>query len=565
MAINIILPKQGLQMTEGTIIRWLKSEGEVIKEGEPLFEMETDKLTITIDATAGGTLLKILHPAGDVVPITETIAIVGTPGEMIDEPAAATAAVPAAISEAPAAGTYDYDTVVLGGGPGGYEAAIRCAQYGLNTALIEARDLGGTCLNRGCIPTKALLHGAELFEEIENSKVFGIKTGECAIDFGTLTAFKDKKVEKLRRGIASLEKSHGVTVIKGFGKLTDVHTIEVDGKKVTTDKVILATGSAPARPPIPGADGPKVMTSDEVLAMKELPESFVIIGGGVIGMEFTTLFATLGKKVTVLEMMPFILPGVDEEIVKTLKRSLVKKGVAIVNEAKVTGIVDGDGKVSVEYELAGEKKSAEGACCIISVGRRPQTKDIGLENLGVEMNRAFVAVDDGLKTSVDNIYAVGDITGKIQLAHVASAQGLVAAANCAGKKSVMHYDIVPACIYTSPEIAYVGLTEDAAKKQGKNVKTGSFNVAGNGRAMVMNAASGVSRIVTDASTGEILGAQIMAPRATDMIAEIAVAMKCEGTVEELADTIHPHPTISEVIMEAAHDVEGLSCHAMPKK
>ena len=352
-----------------------------------------------------------------------------------------------------------FDVAVLGAGPGGYEAAIRCTQYGLKTALIEARELGGTCLNRGCIPTKALLHSAELYEEAKDAAKFGVSTGDVSYDYTKIAANKDAVVAKLRGGIASLEAAHGVEVINGFGKLTSPTTIDVDGKVIEADKIILATGSAPARPPIPGIDGKNVITSDEVLSMTELPDSFVIIGGGVIGMEFTTLFASLGKKVTVLEMMPSILPGVDASIVSSLKTSLKKKGVNIINNAKVTGIQGGD-TVSVSYELNGKSETATGSVCVVSVGRRAMTSGIGLEELGIKMNRAFVEIDACMQTSIKNIYAIGDITGKIQLAHVATAQGLVAAANCAGRTATLDYDVVPACIYSSPEIAYIGMTAE---------------------------------------------------------------------------------------------------------
>ena len=457
-----------------------------------------------------------------------------------------------------------FDVAVLGAGPGGYEAAIRCTQYGLKTALIEARELGGTCLNRGCIPTKALLHSAELYEEAKDAAKFGVSTGDVSYDYTKIAANKDAVVAKLRGGIASLEAAHGVEVINGFGKLTSPTTIDVDGKVIEADKIILATGSAPARPPIPGIDGKNVITSDEVLSMTELPDSFVIIGGGVIGMEFTTLFASLGKKVTVLEMMPSILPGVDASIVSSLKASLKKKGVNIINNAKVTGIQGGD-TVSVSYELNGKSETATGSVCVVSVGRRAMTSGISLEELGIKMNRAFVEIDACMQTSIKNIYAIGDITGKIQLAHVATAQGLVAAANCAGRTATLDYDVVPACIYSSPEIAYIGMTAEKAKEAGYDVEIGSYNVAGNGKALVMGVNTGVVKIIAQKTTGKVLGAQIFAPRATDMIAEIAVVMKKGGTIADIADTIHPHPTVSEAVMEAAHDAEGMCCMAMPKK
>ncbi|MCL1917061.1 MAG: dihydrolipoyl dehydrogenase [Peptococcaceae bacterium] len=460
-----------------------------------------------------------------------------------------------------------YDVAVLGGGPGGYEAAIRCARYGLKTALIEAGELGGACLNRGCIPTKALLHCAELYHNAAHAADFGIETNTVNFDYAKMAAYKERIVEHLRRGIASLEKAHGVTVIRGFGILQDANTLIVNGEPVSAANMILAVGSAPSRPPIPGIDGRDVLTSDEVLSLTTCPDRLVIIGGGVIGIEFATLFATLGRPVTVLEMLPSILPGVDREIVAALTHILEETGVRIVTGAKVTAIRSGkeanlrQGDVCVEYEYDGDSKQAAGTCCIVSVGRIPRTTGIGLDQVGIAQEKGFIRVDETMRTNIPHIYAIGDITGKIQLAHVATTQGMIAAANCAGKQDLMDYSSVPACVYTSPEIAYIGIT---AEEAGRPVKVGSFDLAGNGKAMIMGEKRGLVKIVSDPDTGEILGAQILAPRATDMIAEIAAIMRCEGTVEELAATIHPHPTVSEIIMEAAHDTEGMCCNAPPK-
>ena len=464
--------------------------------------------------------------------------------------------------------SYDYDIAVLGGGPGGYVAAIRAAQLGKKVALVEARELGGTCLNRGCIPTKALLHGAEVYEQTVNASTFGVMASEVGFDYSKMAAFKSATVEKLVSGIGSLEKAHGVTVIKGFGRLTDNHNMHIEQSAdecvdISYDKLILATGSSPARPPIEGIDGKNIVTSDDILSMTELPESFVIIGGGVIGIEFATLFSTLGRPVTVIEMMPSILPGADSDIVRTALRVLKKKKVSIINNAKVTKLEGGD-TVTVSYELNGVVKTASGSCCVVSVGRRAETRGIGLEELGIEMNRAFVNIDEHCRTNIENIYAIGDITGKIQLAHVASAQGLVAAANAAGHDETMDYSVVPSCIYTSPEIAFVGISEDKAKAQGIEYKVGTFNVAGNGRAMVMGENLGIVKLISDMD-GKLIGAQLMCPRATDMIAELAAVIKLGGSVKDVADTIHAHPTISEAVMEAAHDWEGLCCHAIPKR
>lgn len=454
-----------------------------------------------------------------------------------------------------------YDVAVLGGGPGGYECAIRCAQLGLKTCLIEARELGGTCLNRGCIPTKALLHGAELYESAKNGGAFGISAEGLALDFEKLSAFKDEKVSRLRSGIAALEKAHGVEVIKGFGKVTGPHRLSVGDREIAWDKLILAMGSAPSRPPVPGME--TAYTSDDLLAAKYLVSSVVIIGGGVIGLEFATLFAALGRKVVIVEMLPEILPGVIPEITAKLRASLRKKGVEFILGARVTGVEKGR---AVAFEKDGVTDVRRASAVIVCAGRRPMTADCGLETIGLETDRrGFIPVDDHLRTAVEGVYAIGDITGKIQLAHVASAQGMVAAANCAGQDKTMRYDRVPACLYTSPEVAYIGLTEEAAAQQGIETITGSFNIAANGRCMVMNESTGVIKLVAEKAGGRVLGCQIMAPRATDMIAEIAAVMELDGTVEQLSGVIHPHPTVSEVIKDAVHDAEGLCVNAMPKK
>ena len=458
--------------------------------------------------------------------------------------------------------SYEFNVAVLGGGPGGYECAIRCAQLGLKTCLIEARELGGTCLNRGCIPTKALLHGAEVYAEAKAGSAFGLILDGLTVDYPKLAAYKDEKVRKLVAGIGALEKANGVEVIQGFGRAVAPHEIDVAGRKVTFDKLVLAMGSEPSRPPVPGMD--TAYTSDDVLSATQIPSSAIIIGGGVIGMEFATLFSSLGKKVTIIEMMPEILNnGCIPEINSKLKALMKKRGVEIILSAKVVSVEKGR---TVKFEKDGKVDERKAGTVIVCAGRRPMTRDCGLEKLGVPTDRrGFIEVDDHMRTSVEGVYAIGDITGKIQLAHVATAQGFVAAANCAGGDKTMRYDRVPACLYTSPEIAYVGLTEEAAKAQGYEVITGTFNVAANGRSSVMNESNGVIKLVPDKATHRILGGQIMAPRATDMIAEVVTVMNHDGTFESLSEVIHPHPTVSEIIGEAAHDCEGLCTNAMPKK
>lgn len=459
-----------------------------------------------------------------------------------------------------------YDVAVLGGGPGGYEAAIRCAGYGLKTALIEARELGGTCLNRGCIPTKALLHSGELFLDVRAGAAAGVSVSSAQFDYAVMAARKDHVVQRLRGGIAFLEKAYGVDVIQGFGVLTGQHEIKVNDTCILAEKIILATGSSPALPPIPGAESSKIVTSDEVLNLTQVPESIAIVGGGVIGLEFATLFSALGVSTTVLEMLPELLPDLDREIANVVQRRLKRCGVRIQTGVRVTNFEENGDSVSVWYEDAdGVRQNVPAQICTICAGRRPETGKIGLEQAGVVCDKhGFVPVDEYMRTNVRHIYAIGDITGKLQLAHVATAQGLAAAENCAGHDSVMDYEAIPSCIYTLPEAASIGKNAKKLSDEGVEFVTGEFRASGNGRAMTLGETDGIVKIYAAKKDGRILGAQIAAPHASDMIAEIGVLMHFGGTAKDLGKVVHPHPSLSEMIAEAAHDVDGLSCNSLPK-
>ena len=447
-----------------------------------------------------------------------------------------------------------YDIAVLGSGPGGYVAAVRAAQYGLKVAVIEEEELGGTCLNRGCIPTKSLLCSAERYADVINMAEYGIFADRVSFDYGLMVKRKDIVIEKLRAGVKHLLESNGVELIKGRGKFTNRNTIETNGdRKITFKKAIIAAGSSPLRPSIPGIESEKVFDSTQVLELKNCPENITIIGGGVIGIEFASIFSKLGKKVTIIEMMDTIIPNMGKKIASTIRKILENNSVQIYTSAKVLNI-NTKNDVICTFEKNGEKLHVSSDIAIIAIGRQPSTTNIGIENIGVKLNHGFIETNDYLETNVKSIFAIGDITGKALLAHVASEQGLVAAANAAGIQTKMNYDIIPSCIYTSPEAATVGLTEEEARLRGTNVKVGESLVRTNGKSLAMSEKEGFIKIITDEKTGEILGAQMIAPRASDMIAEICVAMKLESTAEELATTIHPHPTVSEMIQEVAKKI-----------
>ncbi len=466
-----------------------------------------------------------------------------------------------------------YDVLVLGGGPGGYVGAIRAAEYGLKTAIIERDAVGGTCLNRGCIPTKAMLHSCEVLHEIRGAERMGIEVSEPKIELEKFYAYKDSMVKKLVGGVGSLLKGNLVDLYSGEGEFVDAHSISVrpvDGKgeaiTVSGTHILIATGSRPSIPPIEGLADAGYWTSTTFLEENpKLPKSMLIIGGGVIGTECATILNDLGVEVTIVEMMDQLLPQMDRDVARTLNKALKKNGVKIHTSVKLSSVAVKGAAKSCSLETEEGNKTLEAEEIMVAVGRGPVTDIPGVEKLGLEVGRAGFEVNEKLQTSIPHIYAIGDVNGKWQLAHAASAEGIAAVDHIAGKRNHTNHDIVPSCIYTRPEIASVGISSQQAKDRGFTTAEGSFPIAANGKAMIMGETLGFVKIISNAKNGEILGAQIVGPRATDMIAEVAAAMSGELTVEELAATIHPHPTVSEAVMEALHDVEGLSAHKPPKK
>lgn len=456
-----------------------------------------------------------------------------------------------------------YEVAVVGGGPAGYVAAIRSAKLGRSVALVEARELGGTCLNRGCIPSKTLLRHAEVIENIEKAKSWGIETGPVTVSLSKMMERKDEVIQKLRTGIAYLMKQGKIDVLNGYGKIQrdGIIQVEQNGQQeaIKADNIILATGSKPIVPPIPGLQEGNFHTSDTIFDITEIPASLVIVGGGIIGVEFACIFAALGVSVTIVEMSGRIVPSEDPQAAKVLAKSLKKKGIAILASTKVTAVEQGDGSQQVRIEnQKGQKETLQTEMILLSVGRSPNTS--AFNSLDLAMNGPFVKVDEYMATSLPNVYAAGDLVGNWQLAHVASAEGLVAASNAAGQKEAIDYHVVPRCVYTSPEIASVGMTEEEAEQKGISYKVVKVDHAGNGKALTLDEQEGFTKLIADTKYGEILGVSMVGPHVTEMIAEPSAYMRLEGTVDELATMIHAHPTVSESLYEAAASWLGKGVH-----
>lgn len=455
----------------------------------------------------------------------------------------------------------DYDILILGSGPGGYVAAIRAAQLGAKVAIIEEREIGGVCLNRGCIPTKSLVESTRAFHTAQLGDEFGFKASDVTLDYPAMLKRMDGVVERLRRGVEGLLKKNKVEVITGRGVLADRDTIEVTSgetrTKVSAHHIILATGSEPLRLPGFPYDGKVVLTSDEALKLDKPAKSFLIVGGGYIGAEWASIYRFFGAEVTVVEMMDQLLPRSDTDLAKELFRWFKKQKVNIHLETKVESVeVKGDKAVCA----LSNGKSIEVEKVLVCVGRSLNTKNIGLETVGIKTERGAVVIDEYCRTNVPNIYAIGDITAKLMLAHMASHQALAAAENATGGRKKVSYRVVPACVFSHLEIGSVGLTSAECAEKGLDVRENKFPFSALGKALATGETTGWSKIIADAKTGEVLGVHIIGPHASDLIAEAALAMSLEATVEEIAHTIHAHPTLPEVLMEGAEDWLGKGIH-----
>jgi len=459
----------------------------------------------------------------------------------------------------------EIDVVIIGGGPGGYVAAIKAAHLGLKAVLIEKDKLGGVCLNRGCIPTKALVSTAELLNHLQRAEEFGIQVKDYSFDFPAIMKRKEIITQRLSSGVGQLMKANQVRTLKGEGQIVEpgiVEVIDFEGKKevIKTKNIIIATGSRVMRLPIPGIDSEGVITSDEALSLSEPPSRMLIIGGGVVGIEFAGIFRALGVEVAVAEMLPRILLPIDEEISRRLTQILRRKGIEILTDCKVKGIKKSNQNLEVLVSTTNGEKELETEKVLLAAGRVPELGNIDVQGLGIELDGKAIKVDEKMRTNIPGIYAVGDVVGKIMLAHVASREGIVAVENIVGKEVLMDYKVVPNCVFSMPEVASVGLTEEEARKENNNIKVSKFPFMANGKALGMGEAEGMVKIIADGETLELLGVHILGAHASDLIAEGALSLSMEATAYEIVNTIHAHPTLAETIAEAAEGIVGKPIH-----
>jgi dihydrolipoamide dehydrogenase len=463
----------------------------------------------------------------------------------------------------------DYDVIVLGAGPGGYVCAIRAAQLGLKTAIVDKQWLGGVCLNVGCIPSKALLRNAEIAHILqERGKDFGFSFDNLQLDYSAAVKRSRQVSERLVKGVGFLMRKNKIDVHMGMGKLTGRDTITVTGEDGNTTElkgknIVIASGASSTVPPGWEVDGEKVLTYLEAILQEKRPESAIIIGAGPIGVEFATVWHSYGTEVTILEMLPHLVPLEDEEVSVELEKNFKRRGIKFLTGHKVEALEATESGVQVKVSGKDGEKTLEAEQALIAIGFKPNTNDLGLEEAGVKLSeRGFIEIDQRMATNVPGLWAIGDVTGKLLLAHVASAQGIICAENIAGAETVtLDYEMMPRATYCQPQVASFGITESQALERGHEIKVGKFLFQPNGKALGMGEPAGFVKIVTDARYGEILGAHLIGPEVTELLPELTLAQMMELTPEQIARNVHAHPTLSEVIMEAAHAAEGEPLHA----
>ncbi len=572
MPVEVVLPMLGITVERGRILKWHKTEGQKVKKGEILFEVETEKVVTEVESPATGILARVLVPEGVEVPLLTVVGVILEEAEEVlpdlgKESLGTQRSVQEPVEKKPGApspkSAVSWELAVLGGGPAGYAAAIRAAQRGAQVVLVEKEKLGGTCLHRGCIPTKSFLSDVELLRRVRGSELLVGGQG-IGLDLSRMVARKDQVVARLHKGLESLLQSLGVTVVSGTGELLDTRTLRVKAngqeEMYSAGHIIIATGSRPRGLAKVEVDGERILFSDHLAAMKAVSERMVVIGGGAIGLEWAAIMKGLGAQVTILELLPRLLAQLDEEMGRILERALEEQGIRVLTQVQIREVKPHGREVEIGFVLNGESMNIRADQVLVAVGRKPNTEGIGVERLGLDMDGPFIRVDSSMQSSVPWLYAAGDVVGRTMLAHAAFAEASVAVENILGGSRQLDYSRVPSCVYTSPEVAWVGLTEAQAKEQGYAVKVQRFPFGHNGKALAMGEPEGLVKIVAEEELGQILGVCILGANATELLGECLVAMRLEATVEELGDLIKPHPTLSEAITEAAMAWTGRPLH-----
>jgi dihydrolipoamide dehydrogenase len=570
MATEVLMPRQGQSVESCIIVGWKVKEGDTVAEGQALCEVETDKATFEVPAPAAGTVLGVFYEAGADVPVLKVIAAIGAQGENISglrpemaevrsqkTEASKPVAAPAPSIKAPISDVRpltsvkcaegEFDLIIIGAGPGGYVMAERAGHLGKKVLLIEKQYLGGVCLNWGCIPTKTLLNSAKHYVHAKEAPEFGVTTGEVKFDLTKAMAWKNEVIDTLRAGIAFMMKKNKVTVVNGEAKFLGPRKVQVGDKVYEGTDVVIATGSSPFVPPIPGAKQPHVMTSTEILSIDKMPKTLTVIGGGVIGVEFASFFSSLGVKVDVIEMLEEIIPFMDREQAKEFRKAL--KGKVEFNlGCKVTAI---DGH-EVKYTNAkGEAKSIQADLVLMSVGRVPNLAGMGFEEAGLDFDRRGIKVDEQQRTNLPNVYAIGDVTGKSQLAHSATRMGEVALNTICGRRDRFRMNAIPWAVYSMPEVAGCGYTEEQAQAAGHKVKTASLPLTMSGRFLAENGKRGPGsvKVIKDADTDVLLGVHMVGAGCSEMIYGAAVMIEAELRIKDIQEIVFPHPTVGEVMRD----------------
>lgn len=564
MLIDLKLESLPNNLSEAKVTKVYKAAGETVSSGEVLFDVEGGKSCVSVKANANGILRKINVESGDPVKARDILAVIDGEKAQANQPISKAGVDYFGSLLKPKKETIRTNIVVIGAGPGGYVAALQAAKMGAGVVLVEKDAVGGTCLNRGCIPTKAFARSAEVFRELKNASAYGCTAGQIEVDWKRVVTRKNDAVKKLTDGIHYLLNKHGARLVNGTGRLLDGNTVlvKVSGGETTiqAEHIILASGSRSASLKIPGIDQKNVLTSDQVLDMESLPESMVIIGGGVIGMEFAFIFSSFGVKVSVVEYLTECLVSCDSDVCAQISGFAAEKGIHLYKGCKVEEILPAeDGSCIVAFSGSDKvRKYIAAQKVLLSVGRVPCLDGLGFEKAGVELNEngRGIKVNEKMQTNVPNIYAIGDVTNRMMLAHVASRQGVVAVNNIMGKSCAMDYSAVPNAIFTDPEIAMVGMCENTAKSAGLEFEIGKFPFSANGKALAAGDDRGFVKIIMNKATKEIIGGTIIGLHATDLIAEITLAVTRHMTTEQLAETIYAHPTTAEAVHEAALALEG---------